>query len=452
MINRQGVFAVQRRKALRIAFAVFVAVCCFLAGQLRGAAGQDATTQAASQPSAKLSAVSVTGSTRFTSDQIVAQIGLKAGASVTRSDLQAAADTLTQLGTFAKVGYRFSSAPDGVTVEYQVADGPMLPIAFDNFPWVADDDLRNAIKAAVPLYDGTAPANGTILDDMGAAMSRFLRTKAIFVKISHQPMADPLTGVETLQFLSAGAEEDVKSIDFSDALANSNHAIQDRLADLIGKPYSLTALKLFEFEQIRPVYIGRGLLRVDFKTPAVEAPAPTASGAPTVVVHVQIDPGPAYTWGGVTWTGNSALSSADLNALIPFKAGEPTDGTKIQALWISVSDAYGHKGYLDATATPTPQFDDQAHRVIYNVTIMEGPRYKMGNLVLSGLSMEGERRIRSAWTIQEGDVFDEAFFNTFIDSGAKDSFTGIPYEYERIDHFLDKDAATGTVNVMLDFK
>ena len=429
-------------------------LCAVASITLPGARAQEPPpAPAGAEASAKLEKVSVTGSKRYTSDQIVAELSLKAGATVTRTDLQVAADTLNQLGPFAKVGYRFSSQPTGVTVEYQVQDGSTLPVSFDNFPWVSDDDLRASIKASVPLFDGTAPANGKVLDEMALAVTRFLETKGIFVKISHGPMSDPLTNEQTLQFLSAGAEEDVKSIDFSDALANTNKEIQERLADLIGKPYSLTTLKLFEYEQVRPVYIERGLLRVAFKQPVVTATTATAlNTAPNVTIHVEIDAGPQYTWGSVAWTGDSALSAAELNALVKFKPGDPTDGTKIQAMWDSVADAYGHKGYLDATATPTPQFDEQTHRVNYNVAIVEGTQYHMGKLVLSGLSLEGEKRVRGAWAIAQDAIFDEAFFNTFVDSGAKDSFTGIPYDYERIDHFLDKDAAAQTVNVMLDFK
>ena len=436
------------------ASAPFFVLLCILASTAGATAAQEPPTPAESAPSAKLAAVSATGSEHFASDQVVAETGLKPGATVTRADLQSAADRLSALGTFAKVGYRFSSGVEGgVTVEYQVTDAPLLPISFDNFPWVSDADLLGAIKAAVPVFDGTAPANGRILDEMADAVQRFLETKGIYVKVTHTPMSDPLTSEQTVQFLSAGAEEDVKSIEFSDALANTNRAIQERLQDLIGKPYSLTALRLFEFEQIRPVYIERGLLRVNFKDPVIQAPPPNATvTTPTVVVHVEIDPGSAYNWGGVTWTGNSALTSAELNALVPFKSGQPSNGTEIQALWMSVQDAYGHKGYLDASVTPTPRYDDQAHRVNYAVAIVEGPRYKMGNLVLSGLSLEGERRVRGAWEIGEGSVFDEAFFNEFIDHGAKDSFQGIPYGYERIEHFLDKNPSTGTVNVMLDFK
>ncbi|HKV48030.1 MAG TPA: POTRA domain-containing protein [Candidatus Acidoferrales bacterium] len=434
-------------------FAAFLIFLCLFSVQLVGAQGAPQPPSAATEPSAKVTALSAAGSAHFTSEQVVAETGLKVGATVTRADLQSAADKLSALGTFAKVGYRFSSGTEGVSLEYQVTDAPLLPISFDNFPWVSEADLKGAIKAAVPLFDGSAPANGKILDDMADAVQRFLETKSIYVKVSHTPMADPLTSAQTVEFVSAGAEEDVKSIDFSDALANTNKAIQERLQDLVGKPYSLTALRLFEVEQIRPVYVDQGLLRVTFKDPVIQAPPPNATvTVPTVVVHVEIDPGAAYNWGGVTWTENSALSSPELNALVPFKPGQPSNGTKIQALWMSVQTAYGHKGYLDASVTPTPKYDDQAKRVNYTVAIVEGPQYKMGNLVLSGLSLEGERRVRGAWEIAEGAVFDETFFNEFIDHGAKDSFTGMPYGYERIEHFLDKNPSTATVNVLLDFK
>jgi outer membrane protein assembly factor BamA len=453
-MNRRSIFpsACRGQSPRFLIFLSAAALLCAVAIAPRAQARQ-APAPAQAEPSAPLAGVSATGSQHFTSDQIITETGLKKGDNVTRTDLQNAADKLSALGAFSKVGYRFSSAADGVTVEYQVADAQLLPVSFDNFPWVSDDDLIGALKSAIPLFDGVAPPSGKMLDDMADALQHFLEAKGIYVRVSHTAMADPLTSTETVQFVSAGAQEDVKSIDFSDALANNDKAIQERLADLIGKPYSLTALRLFEFEQIRPVYIDRGLLRVGFKDPVVQAPPPNVSvTVPTVVIHVQIDPGPAYTWGGINWTGNSALSSAELNALVPFKPGDPTNGTKIQALWLSVADAYGHKGYLDATATPKPQYDDQNRSVTYNVAIVEGPQYKMGNLVLSGLSVEGERRIRGAWTIQQGSVFDESFYNAFIDHGAKDSFVGIPYDYEGIQRYLDKDPSTGVVNVMLYFK
>lgn len=440
------------------AFVAFLILCA--AGS--AAAGQDAPnaqegkSPAAAQPSAKVHAVGGTGSKHFSSEQIGALSGLKVGSSVTREDLQAAADRLNQLGSFTKVAYRFTSVPGGVDIEYQVEDAPVLPVAFDNFPWLSDDELIAAIKAAIPAFDGTAPDRGKILDDIYSATALFLERKGVFVRISSAPMADPLTGKQVQQFVAAGAPEDVKAIEFSDALAANDPAIHERLPDLIGKPYSRTALELFEMEQIRPIYYSKGLVNVRFQQPIVSVvQAPDANGAKTataVTIKVPIDPGTAYSWGSVTWKGNTAISSADLDAVVPFKAGSPADGTKIENVWAQISDIYGHRGYLDAKIDATPQFDDQTHRVNYTVTIAEGAQYRMGNLTLSGLSLDGERHIRTAWKIAPGAIFDEAFFDDFIDHGARESFGDIPYNYNKVGHFLDKHPETGKVDVMIDFQ
>jgi outer membrane protein assembly factor BamA len=403
----------------------------------------------------RLDAISVVGWKRLSPDAIIAASGLKVGAPVSRVDLQKAADVLSALGPFSSVKYRFSSPPSGLRVEFEVQEAPGLPIRYDNFPWVMDEELNAAVKAAVPLCDGTAPPGGAILDTMATAIELYLEKKNVFARVSHTPMTDPLTDEPIQTFLAAGPAQDVKSIEFSDALAMANRTIQDRLSDLIGKPYSRTGLELFEVEQVRPVYVARGLLKVHFDAPAIQAVAATPGDAapPSVVtVRVAITPGPAYTWIGAIWSGNSAIATADLAKLVSLKPGDLADGVKMTVLWNRVADEYGHRGFLDAKIDPQPRFDEEAHSVGYQVAIVEGPQYHMGTLRLSGLSEAGEQRVREAWSIKPGAVFDESFFNQFVETGAKNSFVGIPYTYAKIGHYLDKDAASGKVDVMMDFQ
>src|ERR1700723_2760054 len=80
---------------------------------------------------ANLAAIHATGSKRWTSDQIAASSGLTLGQSVTRDDFQAAANHLTELGTFSSVQYRFSTVPKGAVLEFQVTDGPLFPVSYD---------------------------------------------------------------------------------------------------------------------------------------------------------------------------------------------------------------------------------------------------------------------------------------------------------------------------------
>ena len=124
----------------------------------------------------------------------------------------------------------------------------------------------------------------------------------------------------------------------------------------------------------------------------------------------------------------------------------------MEKMWDAVRDEYARRGYLDVNLAATPQFDDAAKRVSYAVSITEGPLYHMGKLVLTGLSIEGERRIRAAWGIAEGAVFNKDIYEQFAATGIKQAFTGLPFHYEKVGRFLQQDPAKGTVDVLLDFQ
>src|SRR5579872_4803345 len=91
--------------------------------------------------SSPLLAVEVTGSVRYRSEQIAASTGLQAGTIVTREQIQLGADRLAKLGPFNSVQYRYSTLGPGIKIEYQVTDAPEIPVSFDNFPWLTDEEL-----------------------------------------------------------------------------------------------------------------------------------------------------------------------------------------------------------------------------------------------------------------------------------------------------------------------
>ena len=409
----------------------------------------------AQTPSASgtLASVQVTGSHRFTSNQITTVLTLRSGNKVNREDMQTAADRLAGLGLFASVQYRFSDVESGVKVEYQVTDSPGVPATFDNFPWYTDEEIEGALKTSVVLFDGMAPQSGTILDAMSSSLEKLISERGMHANVSHNLVTGP-DGKQLVQlFRIEGPVLKVQSVEFSDALAASDRGIQQSLAPLIGKPFSRSAFELFEFEQVRPVYLSHAFLHVKFARPL-----PRFSGNPnqplpdSVVVVAPIEPGPAYAWGGATWSGNTLIPSAELNRLAELKPGETADGIKLEGTWEHVREAYARRGYLDANVNPAPQYDDARATVTYAVSIAEGPQYRMGNLVLSGLSLEGERRIRASWTIAQDAVFNKEAYDQFLETGVTQAFRGLPFHYQKIGRFLQEDAKSGKVDVMLDFQ
>jgi len=408
--------------------------------------------QSESAPSASLVSIKVTGSTRFHSEQIASATGLHPGDNITRDDLQAAANRLSARGLFATVNYTFSSVGAGVKVEYQVADAPTLPVWFDNFPWFTDAELTAALEKSVGLFDGTAPAHGTILDQISTALESLLAARGVTAGVSHSLVTLPATDQQVQLFRTDSTDVNVAGVEFSDALAGSDPAIKGRLSDLIGKPFSRVSTELFLIEQVRPAYLAHGYLRVQFGAPSARFAATAAGSPPSVIVSAPVTPGPAYAWNGVNWTGNSTISSDVLNALLLLKHGDTADGMKIAAAWQIVSDAYARLGFLDVDINPVPQFDGFSNSVTYAVAITEGPQYRMGNLVLTGLSIEGEQRIRAAWKIPPGAIFDKSMYDDFLANGIKLAFIGMPFHYEKIGRFLQEDPKTGKVDVLLDFQ
>jgi len=400
-----------------------------------------------------LVSLEVTGSQRFTSEQIAATAGLHAGSTITKDDMQAAADRLAQLGCFATVQYRFTSVDSGVKVEYQVTDAPAARVLFDNFPWFTDDELDAALKDSVVLFDGAAPQAGAILDAMSAALEKLIATRRMHARVSHTLTNAPGIDQQVQIFRIEGPSLNVQAVEFSDALAKNDRAIQQSLETLIGKPFSRSAFELFEFEQVRPVYFSHAFLRVKFGTPQARFTGnPNRPLPDTVVVLAPVDPGPAYVWNGVAWADNHAIPSSDLEKLVALKPGETADGIKLEAMWQSVRDAYSRLGYLDAAVTSEPQFSDSSNHVSYRVSIKEGKQYHMANLVLTGLSIEGEKRIRAAWRIPPGAVFDKQIYEEFLSTGIAEAFRGLPVHYEKIGRFLQTDQTTARVDVMIDFQ
>lgn len=411
------------------------------------------TVAAQQENKSRLAAVEVTGSTAFRTEDITAAAGLRIGSFVTRDDLQQAANVLAQLGTFANVKYRYDSDEAGVHAQYAVTDAALVPVIFDNFPWFSDEDLSAQLKDAVHLFNDRAPEQGGILDSEANALAALLASHGISGTVSHALVRDPISDEQVQQFHVEGAGVNIASVKFSDSVAQSSQAVQQRVTDLVGKPYSRTAVELFTFEQARPLYFTSGYLQVRFGTPVPHLlGAPNNPGANRVDVTIPIEPGQPFVWGGVSWTGDLVISPFEFDTLVELRRGDVADGMKVDATWQGVREAYARHGYLDAKLAISPQFDSASKRVSYSVAITEGPQYHMGKLVLSGLSVEGERRVRAAWRIASGEVFDKSEYDTFISNGISQALSGIPFHYEKLGRYLQQDPDSHTVDVLIDFQ
>ena len=405
--------------------------------------------------SAKIASITVTGEHKVPADQIVSASGLKPGDVVSAHQIQEVADRLSALGLFSAVNYRYSSKGDAIALEFQVREADTVPLWFDNFPWFTDAELGDAIRQKVGLFAGESPGSGAMVDQISEALTQLLVTQKIPGQITHQLVAPPSGDGMVLEFRVEGSDVKVQSVQFGDPIAADSEKLKDRVSDIKGQPYSRFAIATFEIEQIRPLYAAQGFLHAKIGPSEVKLPASSGATAQGVDVVIPIAPGSVYTWKGVSWNGDVATFSSTLDGLVPLKPGDLADGMKIEDTWRKVEADYQRRGYLDAKLDAQPHFDEASHQVSYTVSVIEGMQYRMGDMVITGLSLDAEKALRHAWQLAPGQVFNDAYFENFIKVLAKpspDVFGEIPVHYTDFGHWLRPNADRHTMDVLFDFK
>lgn len=415
-----------------------------------------ATPQVDEHATAPLRAVHADGATHLTEAQVAGLAGLRAEQQVSRKDLQAAADRLVQTGLFSAVKYNFNTDAAGVTVTFHLQESERLPVLFDNIPWFTASQFAEAIRTELPFYDGTLPAAGSVVDAAADAVRKLLASQKMDVSIEHQVTGNPLGEGSVQEFQMQGANVRIARLDFSDAAIGASPAFQQHLSEITGKPFSRMTIDLFLAEQVRPIYLQQGYLRVKLGPPEVRLSGnPDVKLPDEVPVFIPVNKGDVYRWSGARWNGNVLLSPYTLDRDVGLKPGDVADGMAIEGGWDRVREEYGHRGYLGAQVDPAPKYDDQAHTISYDVNIKEGNSYRFGTFVLTGISQAAERVIRQSFPIQPGETFDKIAFEhylTKLEVHHEQVFGELPIHYETVGHWLRTDATTGTVDVLLDFK
>ncbi len=376
------------------------------------------------------------GQKKLTEAQIAALTGLQVGAQVGREDLQKAADKLVATGLFATVKYDFRTRTDGLTLNFHLTESQRVPAYYDNFPWFGDSELSDAIRTQLPFYDGTLPEAGGVIETASEAIHALLVAHKLDLPVRHQVVAHPLAEGNIQQFSVEGAGQ--------------------HLAEIVGKPYSRTTIDLFLAEQIRPVYLKQGYLQAKLGPPEVRlSGAPSAKLPDQIPVFVPIAAGDVYHFADVQWSGNNVISSIALASYFGLKPGAVADGMEVEAALDKIREEYGRRGYLDATVQPDTSFNEAARTVSYKIAISEGSQYHMGGWVITGISANGEQRVRGTFPMAAGDVFDKIKYEEFLtglQNRSKDIFGDLPVHYDSVGHWLRPDGAKATVDVLLDFK
>src|SRR5271156_2273883 len=123
----------------------------------------------------KLIVVKVSGSKRFTQEEIAAASGLPIGTIAHEEDFKKAARQLGETGAFGDITYTYSYSAAGTKLEFHVSDADkFVPARFADFVWFTDEELLHKLHERIPLFNGELPANGRLPDQVSDVLQAML--------------------------------------------------------------------------------------------------------------------------------------------------------------------------------------------------------------------------------------------------------------------------------------
>jgi outer membrane protein assembly factor BamA len=418
-----------------------------------------ATVAVAQQPGRKIAKIEVEGLQRLSSQDVIASSGLKPGTAFSVQDVDAAGQKLVDSGLFAKVGYRTRTNGNEVIVVFNVeeAKSGQSPVVFDNFVWFNDEELTAAIKREVPSYTGAAPDSGNMTDSIRLALQNLLNEKQIKGTVEYAPWLVNNTRQEHL-FSVSGVPIPICTLSFPGAKNVPEEKLVKNSKQLTQQDYSKKSAVAFGTFILFPLYREVGQLRATFGDPIAKFENSDACKA-GVNLTVPVEEGPIYRWNKAEWLGNKVLSAAELDAALGMKNGDVANGIKFDKGLIEVAKTYEHSGHLEAASKEAAEFDDAASLVTYRIEVREGPQYKMGDLLIKGVSEADARALQDKWKLKTGEVFDSQYWEKFLKTDAHDELRRIFLARQalgktppRIKNDTKANRQTLTADVTIEFK
>jgi outer membrane protein assembly factor BamA len=410
-----------------------------------------AQTQASS--AFRLMKISVTGLRQFNESQVVAVSKLFPGETVTLQDLNAAANRLARYGAFQNVTYHYRTQNNEMDLEFEVVEAQeLVACQFDNFVWFTPAELTAQLTRDVPLYYGSVPQSGQMLQAVNDSLTAMLKQKGVPGNVQFIPFSKALgQPISAVVFSVSAVALPIREIHFPGASAIAEDKLQKNAKPLLGQDYTASEVDTFVSSALLPLYGELGYLRAHFG-PAQPQLLTTNASAPSqdVSVNVPVEEGVSYVWKGDEWAGNRAFSADELDKLLGMRPEGVANMQKFDEGMQAVRNAYLKQGYLQLDVSPQRDLDDATHHVRYQFSVDEGHQFHVGAFTVTGLPDNLSRRLLKAWKLHPGDVYDVTYLRQFMKQALSDLYrSGVRLGNPQ--YSIHADPATNVVNIEIDF-
>src|SRR5713101_4224120 len=416
--------------------------------ELSPALSEDQQTTA-NQPQAVVDRVEFNGNRRIRSDTLTARIFSRKGDPYSEETLRRDFQALWNTQFFEDIKLRVEDSPElpnGRIIIFEVKERPVIRrIRYDGNHSVSESDILDRFKERKVGLTVESSFDPTRIKRAEVVLKELLGEHGRqFAKVTPQYERIASSNAVILVFkIDEGPKVKVGKIKFT-----GNHVFSDRKlirAMRHDRPYAIplyflyvpVLTKTYDREKlnedlevgVRGLYQDNGYFRVVVKDPFLQnvdttgfrmgVPIAGRSHGKAVNITIPIEEGERYRMGTlkiVSADPDKALSLKveALRSIFPLREGDILAVDKLRKSLKSYTDAYGQYGFIDFTAEPEFDINDDAKRINITLKFDEQKQYYVRRIDFSGNTTTRDKVIRRELLLDEGQLFNKRAWEVSI--------------------------------------
>jgi len=354
-------------------------------------------------------AIRFQGAPQYTQQELLAAAGFKPDARLNLREVKAHAKQLNDTGLFKEVKFTSSSRTLLFTL---TPSSQLFPLHLDNLPLTPGKELDAKLHERFPLYRGLLPASGSLLEGIRQTFEEMLA--AVGVRATVKAAVTSGLGPQKLTAMNFTIVSPAVHIGRIQ-LAGISPVMQAKASLLAigqtGNSFDTENTVIGLQRAFEDLYQDQGYAAVQVDVAQVD-PLVVSDQSVDIPYTVTIKEGGVYKLGTIDFPASALVARADVEKILskyPAGSGRPLD-----LFLLAVSDAYHARGYLDCSVVSHPSFSEVTHIVNYSVEIVPGSQYRLASVKFDGAPDAMAAKLKLAWKMAPGDVFDESYLAHFV--------------------------------------
>jgi outer membrane protein assembly factor BamA len=348
---------------------------------------------------------------------LISMMGLKVGQTVAVADLNSAMERLHETGLFSELSYKYKFLGDQLQVTFMVRENTLFPCVFDNFIWFKQEEIESAVRASFPSFQGKAPETGSIIEGISQSLAKLMKDRGLPGDVTYiLSIGSAARPRKELIFSIKGISFPICSLQFQGASGLTPQMLKENSTPLLKSSYSYVYTRDYVQNTFPPLYIHHGFWKIRVSDPESAFIEKRSNCAAGVDITISVEEGMQYRWAGARWSGNKIIPSQELDNLLMMKIGEEANDLKIEKGLESIRKAYGTHGHIMTSLRSSPVFTLSSPDLPFEITVAEGPEFRMGKLKITGLSDKTAQIIQGRWDLAPGAVFDNTYAAKLLSS------------------------------------